>query len=89
MRALHRKLVRDLWRLRYQVITIAVLVGCGIASFVSAVAAASSMEASRDAFYAERTFADIFDHLKRAPRSVLDQLRDLSGCCGRRRPRRG
>lgn len=79
MRALHRKLVRDLWRLRYQVITIAVLVGCGIASFISAVAAASSMEASRDAFYADAHLADIFCRLKRAPRAVLDQLRDLSG----------
>lgn len=79
MRTLSKKLWRDLWRLRYQCVTIAVLVGCGIASFVSAVASAASMEASRDAFYAEARFADVFDHLKRAPRPVLDRMRDLPG----------
>jgi putative ABC transport system permease protein len=79
VRSLHRKLLRDLWRMRYQVVTIAILVGCGIAAFISTVAAASSMGASRDAFYADARLADIFCRLKRAPRSVLDQLRDLSG----------
>jgi putative ABC transport system permease protein len=79
VRALRRKLVRDLWRLRYQCLTIALLVGCGIASFVSAVAASASMRASRDAFYASARFGDVFDHLKRAPRRVLDRLADLPG----------
>ena len=79
MKTLRKKLVRDLWRLRYQCLTIAVLVGCGIASFVAAVAASASMQASRDAFYADARFADVFDHLERAPRPVLDRLRDLPG----------
>ena len=79
MRTLHRKLARDLWRLRYQCLTIALLVGCGIASFVAAVSAAASVEASRDAFYAEARFADVFAHLKAAPRPVLDRLRELPG----------
>jgi putative ABC transport system permease protein len=76
---LKKKLVRDLWRLRYQCLTIAILVGCGIASFVAAVAASGSMQASRDMFYADARFADVFDHLKLAPRAVLDRLRDLPG----------
>jgi putative ABC transport system permease protein len=79
VKTLTRKLVRDLWRLRLQALTIAILVGCGIASVVSAVAAAASMRASRDAFYAEARLGDVFDHLKRAPRPVLDRLRDLPG----------
>ncbi len=79
MKTLRKKLLRDLWRLRYQAFTIAILVGCGIASFVAAVAASASMQASRDSFYADARFGDVFDHLKRAPRSVLDQLHDLPG----------
>ncbi|HTQ07868.1 MAG TPA: ABC transporter permease, partial [Polyangiaceae bacterium] len=79
MKTLRKKLVRDLVRLRYQCFTIALLVGCGIASFVSAVAASASMQASRDAFYADTEFADVFDRVKRAPRSVLDRLGDLPG----------
>jgi putative ABC transport system permease protein len=79
VRTLRRKLLRDLWRLRYQCLTIALLVGCGIASFVAAVSAAASVQASRDAFYAEARFADIFAHLRAAPRPVLDRLRELPG----------
>jgi putative ABC transport system permease protein len=62
-----------------QALTIAILVGCGIASVVSAVAAAASMGASRDAFYAAARLGQVFDHLRRAPRTVLDRLRDLPG----------
>lgn len=79
MKTLQRKLARDLWRMRYQCLTIALVVGCGIASFVSAVSAAASVKASRDAFYEEAHFADVFAHLKAAPRPVLDRLRELPG----------
>jgi putative ABC transport system permease protein len=79
VRTLRRKLVRDLFRLRYQCLTIALLVGCGIASFVAAVSAAASVTASRDAFYTDARFADVFAHLKSAPRPVLDRLRELPG----------
>jgi hypothetical protein len=79
VKTLRRKLVRDLWRLRYQCATIAILVGCGVASFVAAVSASASVQASRSAFYADARFADVFAHLKRAPRPVLDRLRELPG----------
>jgi len=86
VRTLQKKLLRDLWRLRFQCFTIALLVAAGIASFVAAVSASTSVKASRDAFYADARFADLFVHLKRAPRPVLDRLRDLPGvaaACGR------
>lgn len=79
MKTLGKKLARDLWRLRAQGLTIAALVGCGIASFVAAIAASASMQASRDAFYTHARFGDVFDALKRAPRPVLERLRDLPG----------
>jgi putative ABC transport system permease protein len=65
--------------LRYQCLTIALLVGCGIGSFVAAVSASASVQASRSAFYADSRFADVFAHLKSAPRPVLDRLRELPG----------
>jgi putative ABC transport system permease protein len=79
VKTLHRKLLRDLWRLRYQCLTIALLVGCGIASLLAAVSASASVQASRDAFYADARFADVFVHLKRAPNPVLDRIRELPG----------
>src|SRR5262249_48854104 len=44
-----------------------------------AVSASASVEASRDAFYAEARFGDVFVHCKRAPRAVLERLRGLPG----------
>ncbi len=79
MRTLNRKLLRDLWRLRAQVLTIALLVACGIAAFVAATSASASVQASRDAFYSDARFADVFVHLKAAPRTVLERLRELPG----------
>jgi putative ABC transport system permease protein len=79
VRALDRKLLHDVWRLRAQVLTIALLVACGIAAFAAATSASASVEASRSAFYADARFADVFVHLKSAPRPVLDRLRDLPG----------
>jgi putative ABC transport system permease protein len=79
VKTLRHKLLRDLWRLRYQCLTIALLVGCGIASFVAAVTASASVQASRDAFYADARFADVFARLKLAPRPVVDRLRELPG----------
>lgn len=79
MRTIHLKLIRDLWRLRNQCLTIALVIGCGIASFVAAVSAAASVQASKDAFYEDAHFADVFARLKRAPAAVLDRLRELPG----------
>jgi len=79
VRALRKKLLRDLWRLRVPCLTIALLVGSGIASFVTAVASAASMKASRDAFYAEGRIGDVFAQLVRAPRSLLERVRELPG----------
>ncbi|MHB8416550.1 MAG: ABC transporter permease [Myxococcales bacterium] len=79
MRPLDRKLVRDLGRLRGQVVTIALVVACGVAQLVAFVAFYRSLEASRDAFFTETRFGDLFVHLDRAPRSLLARLADIPG----------
>jgi putative ABC transport system permease protein len=65
--------------MRYQVLTIALVVGCGIASLVATVTASASLRASREAFYADARFGDVFVRTNRAPRPVLDRLRSLPG----------
>ncbi len=47
MRALNRKLVRDLWHLRGQMIAIALVVACGVAVFVTTRTAYQSLQISR------------------------------------------
>jgi hypothetical protein len=67
VRVLDRKLVRDLARMKGQVVTIALVVACGIASFVSALATYESLRASQRAYYETSHFAQVFARLERAP----------------------
>jgi putative ABC transport system permease protein len=79
VKALDKKLVRDLVRLRGQVVTIALVIACGIAQLVSFVTLYRSLEASRDTFYADTRFGDVFVHVDRAPRSMLARIADMPG----------
>jgi len=64
--ALDRKLLRDLSRLKGQVITIALVVAAGIAAFVAMKGNYVSLEHARDSYYERSRFADVFAHLERA-----------------------
>lgn len=79
MKAIHRKLTRDLWRLRGQALTIALVVACGIASYVAMLGTYRSLVAARDTYYDRSRFADLFAHVQRAPDDVLDRVRQVPG----------
>jgi putative ABC transport system permease protein len=79
MRALDRKLLRDLWHARGQGIAIAFVVAAGIAMFVGAISTLRSLRAAQEAFYERYRFADVFASVVRAPRDVVDRVRELPG----------
>lgn len=79
MRALDRKLLRDLWRMRGQVLTITLILASGIAAYVCLAGAHRALATSRDLYYARHDFPDLFVHLERAPESVGDRLREIPG----------
>ncbi len=79
VRAIDRKLLRDLAALKGQVATIALVVACGIASYVTLQSTWASLQRSTTAFYLDYRFGDAFVHLKRAPESVRDQLEEIPG----------
>src|SRR6478609_8746762 len=79
MRALDRKLLRDLGRLWSQALTIALVVASGLAGFITSLSAVDSLDRARERFYAEAHFADLFAGLKRAPLSLVDELRRVDG----------
>ncbi len=79
VKALDKKLMRDLWRMRAQVVTIALVVACGIASYVAMHTALRSLVFSRDVHYADAQLADVFAHANRVPEAVLRQVRALEG----------
>lgn len=79
MRVLDRKLLRDLWRLRAQVVAIATIIGAGIAVVVMSFGTMRSLAETRDAYYERAQFAEVFARVKRAPRSLLSQLEEIPG----------
>lgn len=79
MRALDRKLRRDLVHLRGQVVTIALVVACGIAAFVASLSTYDSLQLSQSETYAEGRFADAFATVERAPRALAARLAEIAG----------
>jgi putative ABC transport system permease protein len=79
MRALDRKLLRDLRLLWSQALTIALVVASAAGGFITSLSAVDSLAAARDEFYAEAHFADLFVDLKRAPLALQQQLQELPG----------
>ena len=79
MKALDRKLLRDLRLMWSQALTIALVVASGIGGFVTTLSAVDSLALARDHFYAQGRFADVFATVKRAPDTVAQALRELPG----------
>ncbi|HEY7543829.1 MAG TPA: FtsX-like permease family protein, partial [Blastocatellia bacterium] len=79
MSALDKKLIRDLLRLRGQVIAVAMVVACGIAVYVTMRSAYDSLIASQSSYYDRYRFADVFAQVKRAPESVVAEINAIPG----------
>jgi putative ABC transport system permease protein len=79
MRALDRKLWRDVWHYRGQLAAIVAVVSCGIALFVTLRSMNGFLRGSRDQFYNDYRFANIFAPLERAPMSVAISAATLPG----------
>lgn len=76
---LDRKLLRDMWRLKGQVLAIAFVVACGIATYVMSKTAMDSLRQARDTYYQEYRLADVFAVVKRAPMVLKEQLQKIDG----------
>ncbi|MDX1431082.1 MAG: ABC transporter permease [Gammaproteobacteria bacterium] len=79
MRALDRKLLRDLWRLRGQVIGIGMVIASGVAVLVMSLTALDSLEETARAYYERYRFAHVFAGVKRAPESLARRLAEIPG----------
>jgi putative ABC transport system permease protein len=77
--ALDRKLFRDLWHMRGQVFTVAVIVAAGIATYVTMRGAYESVERAQQQHYSRYHFADVFAQLKRAPNSLAAEIGSIPG----------
>lgn len=79
MRALDRKLIRDLVQLRMQALAIALVVASGVLLFVATMTTSRSLKLSQARYYADARFADVWSSMARAPRSIVRTITSLSG----------
>jgi len=79
MKALDRKLWRDLWRMKGQVFAIILVITSGMATFVMFISAMDSLQLTRSLFYRDYNFADVFVSLKRAPESFKERIKEIPG----------
>ena len=79
MRALDRKLVRDLWQMRGQAIAICLVISCAAAMSVMSLSMQQSLGATRAAYYERYRFADVWAHVKRAPNALAERVAEIPG----------
>jgi putative ABC transport system permease protein len=79
MRALNRKLLRDLLAMRSQAIAIGLVLAAGIAMYVAYYSTFDSLQATRESYYTQYRFADVFANTKRAPLALASRIRELDG----------
>ena len=71
--------MRDVLRLRGQVIAVALVVACGIATYVTMRSSYASLVEAQRSYYEAYRFADVFAHVKRAPNSLATDIANIPG----------
>lgn len=79
MRAINRKLWRDLWLMRGQVFAIVLVIAAGVGTYVMARCALESLKRAQAAYYSQFRFAQIFAHLERAPQELETRIAEIPG----------
>ena len=74
MRALDKKLLRDLARLWAQALAVALVMACGVATLILAVGVYRSLEQTRTAYYERYRFGDVFATAVRAPNNLAGTI---------------
>ncbi len=73
------KLLRDLGRMKGQVVAVGLVMACGLAMMIMTRSLILTLESTRDAYYQTYRMADIFGSLKRAPWSLKERMAEIPG----------
>src|SRR5262245_228742 len=79
IRALDRKLLRDVWEMKGQTIAICLVIACGVATFVMALTTIRSLTITQSTYYERYRFADVFSQVKRAPKTLEARIVEIPG----------
>ncbi|TLD72704.1 FtsX-like permease family protein [Phragmitibacter flavus] len=76
---LDRKLLRDLGRMKGQMVAVSLVMACGLTMMIMTRSLILTLEGTRDAYYQTNRMADVFGSLKRAPMAMADRIAQLPG----------
>jgi putative ABC transport system permease protein len=79
MKALDKKLWRELWDLRMQALAIAIIIVGGVSIFIMSLSTLDSLFETRASYYRNHHFAEVFASLKRAPLSLIRRIEEIPG----------
>ncbi|MBT8439991.1 MAG: ABC transporter permease, partial [Gammaproteobacteria bacterium] len=79
MLAIDKKLVRELWDMRMQALAIAMVIASGVSIFIMSLSTLDSLYETREHYYKNNNFANIFASLKRAPASLIERIQEIPG----------
>lgn len=79
MKALDRKMLRDLRRIWAQALAIAAVLACGIMMMVGMTMTRATLVATQAAYYDRYRFADVFSAMTRAPQAVVAEAQAIDG----------
>jgi putative ABC transport system permease protein len=79
LRALNRKLLRECWHLKGQMLSIALVVATGIMTVVTMRGSYESLVEAQQRYYNQMRFADVWTSLRRAPDTLLAQIENIPG----------
>ncbi len=78
VKALDRKLLRDLWQMKSQALAIALVVMCGVGTYIMFLTTLGALRATQDSYYRDYRFAEVFVTLKRAPQALLQRVQAIA-----------
>ncbi|MCE7897527.1 MAG: ABC transporter permease, partial [Gammaproteobacteria bacterium PRO8] len=76
---LNRKLLRDLWRLRAQVLAIALVMASGVGLMCMSLTSIEALGNTAEAYYDRYRFAQVFARVERAPEHLAERIRLIPG----------
>ncbi len=79
MRAVDLKLLRELWQLKMQMLSIALVVATGIMSVMTMRGTYDSLVMAQQNYYAQSRFADLWAPLVRAPQHLMSRIESIAG----------
>jgi putative ABC transport system permease protein len=79
IRALDRKMLRELWRLRGQLLSIGLVVATAVTTLVTMRGTYEALTHARAEYYRDYGMADIWASLEQAPETVRERIADIPG----------